>query len=137
MRPIESPTFILPRILRLLTVGALIGCGIGYAFWQGRNLINGPELSITSEPDVVQTGRVVYLEGVAENVTALYLNGRSIVTDQHGNFAEGIVLENGYSVVSLDAEDRFGREVHWEKPVVYVEENSVATGQNTESEAGL
>lgn len=137
MRPIKPPTFILPRILRLLTIGALIGCGIGYAFWQGRNLINGPELSITSEPAVVQNGRVVYLEGVAENVTALYLNGRSIVTDQHGKFTEGIVLENGYSVVSLDAHDRFGREIHWEKPVVYVEENGMAKGETKEDEIGL
>lgn len=67
------------------------------------------------------------LSGVAENVTSLTLNGRPIMTDRAGNFTEGIVLENGYSVVSLDARDRFGREVHWETPVVYVEETAVAT----------
>ena len=84
-------------------------------------------MTIPAEPEVVQSGRVIMLSGVAENVTSLTLNGRPIVTDLDGNFAEGIVLENGYSVVSLDARDRFGRAVHWETPVVYVDETSVAT----------
>ena len=127
MRPIKTPKFILPRLLKLFTVITVIVSGIGYAGWQSRHLITGPELTIVAEPEVVQSGRVIMLSGVAENVTSLTLNGRPIMTDRAGNFTEGIVLENGYSVVSLDARDRFGREVHWETPVVYVEETSVAT----------
>lgn len=83
-------------------------------------------MTISAKPEVVQTGRVIVLSGVAENVTSLTLNGRPIVTDREGNFSEGIVLENGYSVVSLDARDRFGREVHWEAPVVFIDEATVA-----------
>ena len=127
MRPIKTPKFILPRLLKLFTVITVMVSGIGYAGWQSRHLITGPELTIVAEPEVVQSGRVIMLSGVAENVTSLTLNGRPIMTDRAGNFTEGIVLENGYSVVSLDARDRFGREVHWETPVVYVEETSVAT----------
>ena len=127
MRPIKTPKFILPRLLQLFTVLTVIVSGIGYGAWQGRHLIIGPELTIASQPQVVQSGRVIMLSGVAENVTSLTLNGRPIMTDRAGNFTEGIVLENGYSVVSLDARDRFGREVHWETPVVYVEETAVAT----------
>ena len=127
MRPIKTPKFILPRLLKLFTVITVIVSGIGYAGWQSRHLITGPELTIASQPQVVQSGRVIMLSGVAENVTSLTLNGRPIMTDRAGNFTEGIVLENGDSVVSLDARDRFGREVHWETPVVYVEETSVAT----------
>jgi len=127
MRPIKTPKFILPRLLQLFTVLMVIVSGVGYGAWQGRHLITGPELTIASEPEVVQSGRVIMLSGIAENVTSLTLNGRPIMTDRAGNFTEGIVLENGYSVVSLDARDRFGREVHWETPVVYVEETSVAT----------
>lgn len=116
----------MPRLLQTFTVVMVILSGIGYGAWQGRHLIIGPELTIVAEPEVVQSGRVIMLSGVAENVTSLTLNGRPIVTDLDGNFAEGIVLENGYSVVSLDARDRFGRAVHWETPVVFVEETAVA-----------
>lgn len=137
MTPIKTQTFILPRLLRLFAVTVLIVCGIGYAAWQGRHLLLGPELTVTNEPEVVQTGRVIFISGIADNVTALSLNGRPIVTDQAGNFTEGVVLENGYSMVSLDARDRFGREVHWEKPVVFVEEAAVATRNNMEVNTGL
>jgi len=109
----------------------VISSGLAYAGWQSRHLLIGPELTIDSEPEVVQTGRVIMLSGVAENVTSLTLNGRPIVTDRNGNFTEGIVLENGYSVVSIDAHDRFGRTVHWETPVVYVEEPAVAQAKET------
>ncbi len=137
MRPIKTSAFILPRLLRLFAVTLLIASGMGYAVWQGRHIITGPDLTVTSEPEVVQTGRVVFISGVAENVTALSLNGRPIVTDQDGNFTEGVVLENGYSMVSLDARDRFGRQVHWEKPVVYVEEAAMAARSNEQVGLGL
>lgn len=137
MTPIKTPTFILPRLLRLFAITVLIVCGIIYAGWQGRHLILGPELTVINEPSVVQNDRVIMISGTADNVTSLSLNGRPIMTDQAGNFTEGVVLENGYGVVSLDARDRFGRQVHWEKPVVYVEEVGVASRSNMDMGAGL
>ncbi len=127
MRPIKTRTFILPTILRYALFAILLSGGVWYAFWQGRHLIAGPGVAITEEPDMVENSRVVFVRGVAENATALYLNGRPIVTDQSGAFAEGVVLENGYSVISIDARDRYGRRVHWEKPVVFVAKDEVET----------
>ena len=40
------------------------------------------------------------------------LNGRQIFTDKNGNFKEALVLENGYTVATLRAEDRYGRVTH-------------------------
>jgi hypothetical protein len=40
---------------------------------------------------------------------------------------EGVILENGYSVVSIDVIDRYGRSVHWEKSVVFVADEATPT----------
>jgi hypothetical protein len=120
MRPIKTPKFILPLLLRYTTIALLIAAGVWYAFWQGRHLITGPNVSIIEGPGLVESDRVVFIRGVAENATALYLNGRAIAVDQQGAFMEGVILENGYSVVSIDVTDRYGRKVHWEKSVVFV-----------------
>lgn len=127
MKPIKTPTFILPTLLRYAAVAVLLLAGTWYVLWQGRHLLLGPELSITDAPQAVESDRIVFINGRAENATALYLNGRPIVTDQEGVFSEGIVLENGYSVVSLDAQDRYGRSVHWEQPVVLVDDRRTET----------
>ncbi len=127
MRPIKTQTFILPTLLRYALILTLVAGGTWYAFWQGRHLIAGPGVAIMEAPGMVENSRLVFISGVAENATALYLNGRAIVTDQNGTFTEGVILENGYSVISIDVKDRYGRQAHWEKPVVFVEEKETET----------
>lgn len=134
MKPIKTPTFILPRLLRLGTLILAITCGLGYGAWQARFLIVGPEITIATPPAQVQKDRTVTLTGVAANATALYLNGRPIVTDQSGVFTEAVVLENGHTIVGLDAHDRYGRVTHWEQSLVYVEENAVAERDQVEAD---
>lgn len=114
----------------------MVTCGVGYGIWQARFLIAGPEITIESPPAMVQNDRTVTLTGVAENATKLYLNGRPIVTDQSGVFTEAVILENGHTLVGLDAHDRYGRVTHWEQSMVFVEDTAVAK-RNQESHAGL
>lgn len=123
MTPIRSKPLLMPRLLRYAALTALVLIGGWYIAFQARYLIAGPELSILPEPSVVQHERVVELKGTARNVTALFLNGRAIVTDESGNFTEPVVLENGYTIMSLEARDRYGRTTRLERPFVYVVED--------------
>ncbi len=107
-----------------------ITAAVWYVAFQARFLIMGPEILISEELETIQDGRVMKLTGRAENVTAVFLNGRPIAIDQAGTFAEGVVLENGYTIVSIDARDRYGRAVHWERPFVYTEPTEQASEQS-------
>lgn len=137
MKPIKTPTFILPRLLRLGVLLFLVVGGIGYGGWQARYLIIGPAITISEPPSIVQNDRTVTITGTAENATRLYLNGRPIITDASGHFFESVVLENGPSSVSLVAFDRYGRLDRWEQPLVFVEETGLAGRTNEEVAAGL
>ncbi len=106
-------------ILLVLISLFLILLIVGYIVFQARFLIAGPVISLSNEPAVQHNERTIYLSGTAHNITHLWLNDRPIFTDAAGEFNEALVLENGYTVATLRARDRFGRETRVERPFVY------------------
>ena len=123
MAPIKIKSFIVPKIITLIFCVGLLVVAALYFSYQARFLIGGPQLTLVEEPNVAQVSRTITLKGAAANITELYLNGRPIVTNESGQFEEMVVLENGYSVVRIDAVDRYGRTTHLERPFVYQEQD--------------
>ena len=112
---------------RMLTLGGIVkvavsvvvvGALLWYAAFQARGLIIGPTLAL-ADTAVTHHTRTVTLTGTARNITALTLNDRPIFTDDHGTFREQLVLENGYTILTLRARDRYGREEVRVQPFVY------------------
>ncbi len=105
----------------LKVIGAIIAIGLfaTYLTFQARFLIAGPQLVLEVEPPVNNTTRVIELTGSAENITHLWLNDRPIFTDEKGHFKEDLVLENGYTITTLRAKDRYGRETEIVRSFVY------------------
>ena len=109
----------LARALRLALKIAIVGALALYALAQAWPLIEGPTLTLAGEDAPSTDERAMTITGVARNVTAITLNGRPIFTDEQGLFNETVVLENGYTILTLRAEDRYGRVALLERPLVY------------------
>lgn len=110
------------QLRTLLKFGAFsvaVLLGILYVLFQARFLIIGPQI-VANDPGVVQSERRVVIEGTAYNISRLWLNDRQIYTDEFGRFNEAIVLENGYTVATLRAEDRYGRDTQVVRSFVYL-----------------
>jgi hypothetical protein len=108
------------RTTVLSVVGIILGLGaISVLVFQARYLIIGPQISLITEPIGPQNERQVMLAGNARNISRLWLNDRQIFTDPDGDFTELIVLENGQSIQTLRATDRYGRTTTVERSVVY------------------
>lgn len=90
-----------------------------YILFQARNFIQGPHILLTHDVATLSHERVLTVVGTAENVVLLTLNGKEIHTDTHGNFSHTLVLEQGYTIMTLEAHDRFGRVTKIERGVVY------------------
>lgn len=110
--PFRTALFVLSAFVLVLLI-------IGYVTFQARFLIAGPQISLSEEPAIHHTTRVITLAGTAYNITHLWLNDRQIFTDEAGHFREALVLENGYTIATLKARDRFGRETRVERSFVY------------------
>lgn len=107
----------------------VLGGFVLYILFQARYVITGPQINLASSPATHQNTRVIELAGSTKNITFIWLNGRQIFTNEKGEFREDLVLENGYTIATLRAVDRYGREVELVKPFVYtpaslIKENS-------------
>lgn len=112
-------TLTLGTLLKWCGALALLGALLWYGFFQARALIEGPILAVDEAVAATHDERMVTVTGTARNVTAVTLNDRPISTDESGRFSVRLVLENGYTIMTLRAEDRYGRHVTVAQPFVY------------------
>lgn len=104
-----------------------------YAAYQARFLLEGPLVTISAPNTALSSDRVVTLEGDAANIARMYLNDRPVYTNESGHFSEMLVLENGYTIATIRAEDRYGRTVFVSRGFVFNPpsgEESVAQGSS-------
>lgn len=89
---------------------SLVAITLGYGTFDARKLVQGPVVTV-SRPQPGETLREVLLtvEGRAENVTRVRVNGRPIALDPSGAFSEKLVTPAGYGTVLIEAENRFGQ----------------------------
>jgi hypothetical protein len=64
---------------------------------------------------------VVEIQGNAKNAVYVSLNGREIFIDKDGAFTESIALLPGLGVVTIDAQDKFGKTAEKKFEVLYQE----------------
>jgi hypothetical protein len=106
-------------IIKVSVLISLLLVVLAFVIFQARYLILGPQIRITEEPIGPQSERQVFIAGDAYNISHLWLNGRPIYTDLQGKFKEAIMLENGYTVITIRAEDRYGRSTEITRTIVY------------------
>ena len=95
-------------ILRTSIVSLLILIIIGYSLFQAQKLITGPIIEVyTPQNGATYSQTLIEIEGRAQNVAHLNLNGRKIFTDKDGHFKEKLLLSPGYNIIKLDAVDKF------------------------------
>ena len=110
-----------PKLIISVSVIAIVAIVLAiYGYSQSREYLRGPVIMI-DEPinGSSSTTSLVSLRGSARNISFLTLNGRQIFTDEQGRFSESLLLQNGYSIMTLEAKDRFGHTVQKRLELVY------------------
>ncbi len=125
MKPIFRNTITIHQVLRLSFLFLFLGGIVWYMLFQARLLLAGPEIALLNEPNAVQSDQTVLLDGVAKNITELSLNGKPIFTDKEGYFRQALVLERGYTIMTLDAKDRYGRTTSLSRSFVHTPEETI------------
>lgn len=118
MSPLTTHTLTFRNVLIYSAIFCCTVLFLIYVLFQARFLLAGPQIFVEELPNTQQE-RLVYLVGRAENIVHISLNGRQIYTDKDGNFKEALVLENGYTVATLRAEDRYGRTISHTEAFVF------------------
>lgn len=119
MSPLTYKGITLRSVLYYIAISMVTILFVGYAVFQARFILAGPVVTLQNVPESIQNQRLINLEGIAENIVFLTLNGRQIYTDKNGYFKEALVLENGYTIATLQAHDRYGHERSYTQEFVY------------------
>ncbi len=119
MHPITMRTYTLGDILRFLGVILLLSLIVWYVLFQARNILTGPMITLNDTGNMVHEEQRIVLMGTTQNIVKLTLNGKEIYTNEAGAFTHPLILENGYTIMTLEAFDRFGRNTILHKEFVY------------------
>ena len=110
----------LKRILTISSITLAVAGFVLYAYFQSREYLRGPIL-IVEEPSngFLATTSLIFIAGRSKNISFLTLNGKQNFTNEQGRFRESLLLEEGYSIMTLEAKDRFGHTATKKLELVY------------------
>lgn len=109
-----------PRFLKIFVWLAVIIAVSGYVFFNTRLFIEGPQIVIDDSYDgSVFNEKLIHINGKVFNSSFISINDRPISIDEQGNFSERILLQNGYNIISIKANDKFERQVTETLDLVY------------------
>ena len=98
------------RMIKWFSSALIMGLILFFGFFQAKELIAGPKIEI-SRPIDGETidNSLTKIEGRAENIAEIRLNGRKIFVNENGEFEELVLLSYGYNTVTLEVIDKFKR----------------------------
>ncbi|MEZ4102956.1 MAG: hypothetical protein R3B55_00020 [Candidatus Paceibacterota bacterium] len=98
-----------------------------YAILNTRLISRGINLSINGvENGKIYEDGVLAINGNAKRAKHVLINGREISLDQEGEFKYFLVLLPGYNIVTISAEDKFGKETKKTFDIVREEKNFIS-----------
>ena len=113
------------RITRI-ALGLFFVLIIGYAYFEARGVIYGPVIEVSDESHQVSEP-FVSIQGKADRIASLSMDGRAISVTEDGAFNEAILLSPGLNRILLDATDRYGRHAQRVVSIVYKPDPNAAT----------
>jgi hypothetical protein len=82
----------------------------GYGLFEARRLLEGPVITIEYPIDGSATSSTgIMISGTAQNISFLTINDLPSYTDKSGHFSELLSIPPGFTVLTVQAVDRFGR----------------------------
>src|SRR4051812_40596901 len=104
-----------------------------YGIYEAQGLLFGPKIHVSTEKTVVHDP-YVKIEGQAQRISSLSMNGKAIPVTENGQFSEPFLLAKGDNRVALQAKDTYGRTTSSYVDIMYVPDDfQVAKNSTTTS----
>ena len=93
---------------------------VGYTLYEIHKVVFGPKITILSpENGSLATSSEIEIIGTTKNIQDISMNDRKIFIDEQGNFKEEMLLSYGYNIITLKANDKFGKNTEKELEIIY------------------
>ncbi|MBI4079661.1 hypothetical protein HY414_00325 [Candidatus Kaiserbacteria bacterium] len=105
------------RLTRIILIVFFVALA-GYAYYEVQGLLSGPVIEVENRVMEV-ADPFIMIEGKADRIATLSMNGKTIPVTEDGAFSEGYVLSSGYNRIVLEARDRYGNTTEREIEIIY------------------
>lgn len=96
----------LKHILLIVALCALVA----YGLFEARRYLAGPVIHVDSPtPNSALVGPQVEVRGFGRNLAYLYINGSQAYLNEKGELSYTYTPPKGYTVLTVEGKDRFGR----------------------------
>ena len=111
---------ITPKILTFL-LGVFVMAGVVFYLWHQINSFNATPYLYVSEPseDRIVNCNFIQFRGQAEKDAKTKINGEVVYLDSSGNFSVKINLREGLNIITVEAENRFGKKAEITRRIIY------------------
>ncbi len=108
--------------LRLILIILFFFFVAGYSYFRLKDVSQGVKISIESlKNGITLNDPRINIVGQARHAITLSINDDPVPVDQKGNFSQALLLPPGYTVITVRAEDKFGKTDEKVYEVVYRE----------------
>lgn len=104
--------------LTKLAIGIFFIVVLGYAYFEARGIFYGPRIHVSAKTTEVNDP-LITVQGQADRISSLSMNGKPITVTEDGAFSEPYLLAPGLNRIVLDARDKYGRESREIIEIVY------------------
>ena len=112
-------------VLRNMLIVLVTTTILGYAYFRTQDYLNGPQVTILTPQNGETTDNpLLIIQGQTKSITDITLNDRKIFIDKEGVFTEEVLLHSGYNIITVEATDKFNKNIKKRIEVVY-QENKV------------
>jgi hypothetical protein len=133
-----KPTLQVRTIIQVLFAFTLVSSIVLFVYYQSEVYRQGPVISV-STPQNGETfhSPLITIQGTAHNISYLKLNDRQIYTNENRVFEEKLLLLDGYNIITIEANDRFGRSRQEILELVYIPQDPPGLPYDTPSQDSI
>lgn len=100
-----------------------------YALFEARGQLMGPTISVDTHVSAVHDPLLI-VEGSADRISSLTMNGNQIQVTEEGSFREPYLLAEGYNRIVLEAKDSYGRSTSRTLEIMYTPDDGSTIPSN-------
>jgi hypothetical protein len=90
-----------------------------YAYYEARGLFFGPSIAIPAQTMSATDNSYILIQGQADRISSLSVDGDPIQVTETGAFSEPYVLAPGVNRIVFDAKDKYGNKTQKVIEIVY------------------
>jgi transcriptional regulator with XRE-family HTH domain len=112
-----------PKIIKNFIIAIVVIVCFAYLGFAIKKIISPPYLFVENPyENLITNDKTISINGIAEAESQILINGKHVLSDATGRFAETVNLKDGINIITITAKKKYGRENTVNRQILVKEE---------------